>query len=583
MSNNFYRPDYAGAMEDFHAARRKAVLGEVLARLRGKSSRMISYDEIRKRFGGLESARRQLKEIPLDAIVGTVGRYKDFSRTLLPLSANDGARWAGVRNAVDTQMGLPPIEVYQVGEVYFILDGHHRASVAREIGATHIQAYVRDVYTRVPLSPDDQPDDIILKSEYADFLQKTRLDDIRPGTDLKVTAPGEYDKLLEHISVHRYFQGIDENRPVAYDEAVSHWFDTVYIPIARLIQQRNILKDFPGRTETDLYLWIMDHRTSLQEGLGWQVSPTTAANDLFLRYSPRLYNILKRAVINFLRVITPDQLEPSPTPGVWREKHADVMGEPQGLFNNILVAVSGDTQGWQAVDQAIFIARNEKSVLGGLHINSRKDELQINGENLAQEFLEKCAKNGVVGSLAIESGNITHQIYGKSFWADLLVLRLSHPPPVMSFRRLFSGMRDLIRLCKMPLIVVPPTAVTELKRILLAYGGGHKADEALFVAAYLAKRWGVELVVVTVSRGKNTGDALADRARNYLDQQNVRSPRYIDETGDPAVAILKHCANEGCDLILMGGYEGGFIREIIFGSTVDRVLWGTRRSVMICN
>lgn len=581
--SDFYRPDYADAMEDFQTARRKAVVGEILARLRGKSSRMIPYDEIRKRFGGIESARRQLKDIPLDVIVGTVGRYKDFSRTLLPLTANDGARWASVRKAINNQLGLPPIEVYQVGEAYFILDGHHRASVARELGATHIQAYVREVYIKVPLSPDDQPDDIILKSEYADFLDKTRLDDIRPGSDLKVTAPGEYDKLLEHISVHRYFQGIDEKRPVSYEEAVAHWFDKVYTPIARLIQQRNILKDFPGRTETDLYLWIMEHRTSLQEDLGWQVSPATAANDLFSRYSPRLYNIFKRVVINFLRVITPDQLEPSPAPGAWRQKRTDVTSESEGLFKNILVAVSGDETGWAAVSQALYIARNEKSVVGGLHIIQNKTAQENNSEKIDREFQEKCAENNVAGSMVIEHGSIARQIYEKSFWADLLVLRLSHPPPIVSFRRLSSGLRDLIRLCSMPLLVVPPTSTTGFTRVLLAYGGGHKADEALFVATYMVKRWGVELVVVTVSRGKNTGSGLADRAQAYLDKQGVHTARFVNETGDPTTAILKNCSNENCDLILMGGYEGGYIREIIFGSTVDRVLWGTSWSVMICN
>jgi len=579
MTSNFNRSGYADALHDFQAARRKAIIGEILARVRGKSSRMLPYDEVRKRLGGLESARRLLKDIPLDAIVGTVGRYKDFSRTLLPLTANDSARWASVRSAVDNQLGLPPIEVYQVGEAFFILDGHHRASVARELGSTHIQAYVREVYTKVPLSPDDQPDDIILKAEYAEFLNETRLDDLRPGSNLRVTAPGEYDKLLEHISVHRYYQGIDEHREVSYQEAVIDWYERVYLPVARLIQQRHVLKDFPGRTETDLYIWIMDHRASLQNNLGWQVSPATAAHDLVSRYRPHLYRI----VANWLRLITPDQLEPAPPPGEWRERRGHETDRMENMFSNILVAVTGDAQGWAAVDQALFIARNEKAFLGGLHVRPKPELPSSSANVLSADFQARCDQQGVNGALVVEQGNIRRAIYEKSFWADLLVLRLSHPPPILSLQRLKSGLRDLIRLCNMPLIAVPPSAGPDFRKILLAYGGGPKADEALFMAAYLVKKWGAELVVITVSRGKSSNADLAERARKHFDRLGIQEVQVFFETGEPSAAILRICAKQACQLILMGGYEGGYLREIIFGSTVDRVLWGTSCSVMICN
>ena len=153
-------------------------------------------------------AERGIQTIPVAAIVGSVGRYTDFTRTFLPRRSNDQQRWAGVKAALvdDNGAGLPPIDVYKVGEVYFVLDGNHRVSIARQEGLTHIDARVIEVRSPVPLTPDIQPDDLIIKAEYAEFLDHTRLNELRPQADFSVTAPGQYEKLNEHIAVHRYYR-----------------------------------------------------------------------------------------------------------------------------------------------------------------------------------------------------------------------------------------------------------------------------------------------------------------------------------------------------------------------------------------
>ncbi|NIU60739.1 MAG: universal stress protein, partial [Pseudomonas stutzeri] len=223
-----------------------------------------------------------------------MGRYNDFTRSFLPRQDSDQERWAKVHVAATGLVGLPPIEVYQIGEAYFVLDGNHRVSVARQLGATHIQAYVTEVRTRVPLSPDVQPDDLILKAEYADFLEHTCLDEIRPEADLSVTAPGQYRVLEEHIEVHRYFMGLEQEREIPYEEAVGHWYDEVYLPVVQVIRERGILRDFPGRTETDLYLWLSEHRAALEQALGWEIEPEAAATDLAAQFSPRPQRVVAR-------------------------------------------------------------------------------------------------------------------------------------------------------------------------------------------------------------------------------------------------------------------------------------------------
>src|SRR5512138_660003 len=132
MSPNPY--NFHNAILDFQAARKRASIQEILARLQGKSNQLLSYDEVAEKLKLHARSERGMRNIPLDAIVGSVGRYTDFTRTFLPLRANDQERWARVKAAMEEGAGLPPIEVYKVGEVYFVIDGNHRVSIARQLG-----------------------------------------------------------------------------------------------------------------------------------------------------------------------------------------------------------------------------------------------------------------------------------------------------------------------------------------------------------------------------------------------------------------------------------------------------------------
>ncbi|UCC51056.1 MAG: hypothetical protein JSV68_18395, partial [Anaerolineaceae bacterium] len=133
------------AVEQFRSARLHAKIDQIKAALTGKSADLLSYEDVRQKVHAIETNRRELKEIPLDAAYNSVGRYKDFTRHFFPLVDQDEFRWARIRGLTDSLEGLPPIEVYQVGEVYFVRDGNHRVSVARDLEASHIEAYVTHV------------------------------------------------------------------------------------------------------------------------------------------------------------------------------------------------------------------------------------------------------------------------------------------------------------------------------------------------------------------------------------------------------------------------------------------------------
>ena len=568
------------AIEDFQRARRRAALREIFSLLTGKSENLLSFEEVRKKLKAHSSAERTLKDIPIDAIVGSVGRYHDFTRDFLPRQSADPTRWARVRATMETTGGYDPIEVYQIGEVYFVLDGNHRVSVARQLGATHIQAYVTEFKSKVPLTPDTQPDDLIIKAEYADFLERTHLDQLRPAADLTVTVPGQYPIFEEHIQVHRYFMGLEQKRYIPEEEAVTHWYDTVYLPVVQVIRRQGLLRDFPNRTEADLYLWLAEHRAALEKEIGWEVPTEEAAQHLALRYSRRIDRLLSRLWEKALDTLIPDELEPGPPPGEWRREQVE-SHEAFGLFRDILIPISGKEEDWVVLDQAILIAQREVSRLHGLHVLTRPREGDPSKiQHIEDEFKRRCQQANTPGNLSLVKGPIARQICNHARWADLVVINLTYPPPLKPFTRLLSGFRILIRRCLPPILAVPGN-VTPLNNALLAYDGSPKGEEALFLAAYLAGKWHIPLVVVTISEDDQRARTLLHHVQEYLQAQEIQA-HLIAEKGSPSQIILRIAEELHNDLIIMGGYNAPLYKEIILGSTVDRVLHHSRLPVLIC-
>ncbi|MHB8777440.1 MAG: hypothetical protein ACYC6R_06720 [Anaerolineales bacterium] len=267
------------ARADFSRARFKSFINQVFSVVAGKhTTTLLSYDEIKEklRIGG--PIYRGVKTVRVDQIAGSLNRYHEFDRAFLPKEDQLASRWQKVDRAFYRDINLPPVVLYKVGDVYFVVDGHHRVSVAREQGQEFIEAEVRECATRVNITANIRPEDLQILGAKVDFLERTALDSLRPHAKIKTTIPDGFTRMLEHIAVHRYFMGIDLKRDITEEEAVTHWYDTVYMPIIKIIQESGILKEFPDKTEGDLYLWTLDHQHYLSrvEGLPLQ-SPETAA------------------------------------------------------------------------------------------------------------------------------------------------------------------------------------------------------------------------------------------------------------------------------------------------------------------
>jgi hypothetical protein len=264
---------------DFARARFKAFLNRVRNVLANQPRTLLSYDEIKEklRIGG--PIYRGIKTVEVEKIVGSLNRYYQFDRAFLPLYDHVAPRWQNVDRAFYQEVNLPPVVLYKVGEVYFVVDGHHRVSVAREQGQLFIEAEVRECSTKVNITPNLKPEDLEILGEKVDFLERTGLDRIRPKVSIKLTIPDGFDRMLEHIAVHRYFMGLDLQRDITEEEAIAHWYDTVYLPIVGIIRGSGILSDFPGKTEGDLYLWVLDRQAYLNKRGNDLLPPDQAAKD----------------------------------------------------------------------------------------------------------------------------------------------------------------------------------------------------------------------------------------------------------------------------------------------------------------
>ncbi len=572
------------AINDFNAAHRKASLKSVISQLTGEKIDLLSYDEVLKHLRLQGQVERGRQEIPLDKIIGSVGRYTDFTRDFLPRRISDSQRWVSVKIATESLVGVPPIEVYKVGDYYFVRDGNHRVSIARQNGQSHIEAYVTEVVTRVPLTGEVDLDNLIIKEEYANFLEVTQLDKHIPDLDLEVTEPGGYDKLIDHISVNRYFLGKRLQREIPYLEGAIDWYQNFYLPTVEIITEKGLLREFPDRTKTDLYMWMLEHRSELEEELGWKVDTTKAAESLAVRFSNRTRTTFQRLRYWLVDKILPDNWEGGPRTGTWRKAHRMQFERKQVLFPNLLLAIQDNLDSRDAFEQALWIAQQEGARISAIHLVANEEELESEKiRRLREIFYWRLGETGVDGSLAIEVGEPGKKILERAFYTDMVIVKMNYAPGIQPLQKLRSGFRTLVRKSPQPLLVVPGF-MRPIKRLLLAYDGSSKAKEAMYIAAYQAIQWHVELYILTTYRDDEQKDEMKkhiNEARSYMRFSGTFYKAHLRK-GFSGQNILNFVKEKDIDLVIMGSYGSAPLKEVMTGSTIDYVLDSIQIPVLIC-
>ncbi|MFN2137043.1 MAG: hypothetical protein ACK2UK_13875 [Candidatus Promineifilaceae bacterium] len=253
------------AHQDFERQFRRGFWRKMSNWLQGQSNELLEYDAVKRTLPFQGQRDLGMQTIPLEKIVGSVGRYRDFDRAFLPTQRQTKGRWINISRARYEDVELPAIDVYKVGDVYFVRDGNHRVSVARERNQEYIDAYVTEIDVPIPITPDMDLETLTEKKNYAEFMQQTNLNRFRPDVNLELSMRNEFGRLLSHIDTHRYYISMERGYQVPFQEAALSWYDNVYLPMVALIKEHQLDTDIPDLTLTDLYLFVSEYQWLLRE------------------------------------------------------------------------------------------------------------------------------------------------------------------------------------------------------------------------------------------------------------------------------------------------------------------------------
>ena len=287
MSQNFPGTDYQQASQDFNRARNREFLSRLQHFMKAGRNNLLSLNDVREILKPRSEVYRGMQQVPMVKIVGSEGRYRDFNKYFLPRAEFLRARWESIDRAQIKDIPLPAIRLYEIGGVYFVRDGNHRVSVARYQGMEEIDAEVTSLSTEIAINPSMTVEDLsraLIGYEKKIFYGKTSFGELTGDRELNFTQPGRYDVIFNHIMVHKYYLNQNQEEELPLDKALVSWYNSVYHPIIRIIEENMLCINFPGRSPSDLYVWIVQHWHYLKKENGVHFSVSEAAGDFCLKY-----------------------------------------------------------------------------------------------------------------------------------------------------------------------------------------------------------------------------------------------------------------------------------------------------------
>lgn len=551
------RNAYRKALEDFHRLRSKAALDRFWAGIRGESLDLLAYDEVSSKLRAVSQTNLGLQQVALKNIIGSVNRTSDFDRNFRPLSDGDSTRWADVKAAMTSPFtaGVPPVTLYKIGEAYFVMDGNHRISIAKEMGLDSVEAYVTEVKTKVSLSSSFTLEELAEKAALADFLEDTHLDRILPSVELSLNRIEYYPLLKEHIVVHQYYMGIDHKREVSFDEAAVDWYDHVYSPVVRIIEESGLRYEFPELTITDLYLWVLDKQQALLDKYGTSFKTENVVDFVAKQKGKQTKTV----------VTTAD-----------REMDMHVSGMAEGssdcLFRDILVGVSHSDINLLALQQAMMINRCKDGNIIGLHVKAETDFATEQTEaELETSFYQQLNEREMSGRFIKMTGNISKTLQEYGLLSDITVVKLSYPPGGAVFDRLGSGVITLLQSSRRPIMFVKEV-VAPVNRILLMLDEDEKSREAFYIAVYYAARYGCGLFITMPEKDSKSSQDAFSFAKSYLDAIDLEFQSITLSSTSLVENLVSLIEENSISTVMMGGYRSTGLLGRLFSSNVDRVL-----------
>jgi hypothetical protein len=257
------------ARSDFSRERRRRALSSIVSRLRNEPddvSVMLPFEEVVGALGRRSERDLGIQSIPLESIVGTVDRRRrEFDRDFQPLSRGTRGRWERIATARRRGEAMPPIDVYRIGELHFVQDGHHRVSVARALGDTHIDARVREVLTNLGPGPELRVRDLPLKRHERIFHERIPLSPAA-RSQIQLSDEWRYAQLATLIESWGLRASYARERLLSREEIAELWFREEYEPVVQVLRDAQI---GGAGTETERYLRIATLRYLLLQTNEW--------------------------------------------------------------------------------------------------------------------------------------------------------------------------------------------------------------------------------------------------------------------------------------------------------------------------
>jgi DNA-binding Lrp family transcriptional regulator len=221
-------------------------------RAHSQANQAKCFDDHQRSEAAFDTKDRGTGMVPLADITGSVGRYQDFDRQFRPKSHLPSERLERVRMAMKRGKPMPPVRLYKIKEEYYVVDGHHRITAARELGLDQIEGRV------IEFMPSADTIENVLYCERSAFIDATGLKE-----KIVLTELGNYPKLIRQIRDHQRYLNREEGAQWTVEAAARDWFDTIYTPLTTLIEKGHLLAAFPGRTEADLYTYMAHYQWEL--------------------------------------------------------------------------------------------------------------------------------------------------------------------------------------------------------------------------------------------------------------------------------------------------------------------------------
>lgn len=259
----------ADAADDFQRARRRRAVARLLARLRGEGGDIdviLPFEEVVAALGYVGERELGLQVVPLDAIVGTVDRTRDFDRDFRPTSSRVRRRFERIATAQRRGEAMDPISLRKVGELYFVRDGHHRVAVARALGHEDINAYVTEVFTRVGATRPLRLSDLPLKSHERLFGERVPLPE-QARTRVVLRDPRRYAGLAEGVEAWAFRVMQQEHELIDRPAAARRWYEEEFLPVVQMLREAELIGEH--ETEAEAYMRVASARYRLLRTHDW--------------------------------------------------------------------------------------------------------------------------------------------------------------------------------------------------------------------------------------------------------------------------------------------------------------------------